>query len=64
CTWPGQACSYKIGHAVWTRLRTDAKAKLGDKFDIKEFHHAGLAAGAMPLDILSRVIGDYVAGKA
>src|SRR5579859_840725 len=64
CTWPGQACSYKIGHAVWTKLRTDAKAKLGDKFDIKEFHHAGLSAGAMPLDILSRVIGDYVAGKA
>jgi uncharacterized protein (DUF885 family) len=63
CTWPGQACSYKIGHAVWTRLRAEAKAKLGDKFDIKEFHHAGLAAGAMPLDVLSRVIGDYVASK-
>jgi uncharacterized protein (DUF885 family) len=64
CTWPGQACSYKIGHSVWTKLRADAKTKLGAKFDIKEFHHAGLSAGAMPLDVLSRVIGDYVAGKA
>ena len=63
CTWPGQACSYKIGHATWVRLRTEAQGKLGDKFDIKDFHQAGLAAGAMPLDVLSRVIGDYVASK-
>jgi uncharacterized protein (DUF885 family) len=63
CTWPGQACSYKIGHAVWIKLRGEAQAKLGDKFDIKDFHQAGLAAGAMPLDVLSRVIGDYVASK-
>ncbi len=45
------------------RLRTEAQGKLGDKFDIKDFHQAGLAAGAMPLDVLSRVIGDYVASK-
>jgi len=63
CTWPGQACSYKIGHATWVRLRIEAQAKLGDKFDIKDFHHAGLAAGAMPLDVLSRVIGDYASSK-
>ncbi len=63
CTWPGQACSYKIGHAIWVRLRGEAQATLGDKFDIKDFHHAGLAAGAMPLDVLSRVIGDYVSSK-
>jgi uncharacterized protein (DUF885 family) len=63
CTWPGQACSYKIGHATWVRLRGEAQAKLGDKFDIKDFHQAGLAAGAMPLDVLSRVIGDYVSSK-
>jgi len=63
CVWPGQACSYKLGHAVWTKLRADAKAKLGDRFDVKEFHHAGLTAGSMPLDVLSRVIGDYVSSK-
>src|SRR5579859_1807050 len=63
CTWPGQACSYKIGHATWVRLRGEAQAKLGGKFDIKDFHHAGLSAGAMPLDVLSRVIGDYASTK-
>ena len=25
--WPGQACSYKIGHTVWVRLRDEAKAQ-------------------------------------
>jgi len=64
CTWPGQACSYKIGHAVWTKLRNDAKTALGDKFDIKEFHHIGLASGSMPLDVLSRVMSDYVKSKS
>jgi uncharacterized protein (DUF885 family) len=59
CTWPGQACSYKIGHAVWSRLRSESQAALGDRFDIRDFHRAGLAAGAMPLDILARVIGDF-----
>lgn len=63
CTWPGQACSYKIGHSVWNRLRDESKTALGDKFDIRDFHRAGLAAGAMPLDVLSRVIGDYVKAK-
>jgi uncharacterized protein (DUF885 family) len=64
CAWPGQACSYKIGHAVWNKLRNDAKAALGDKFDIKDFHHVGLASGSMPLDVLARVMADFVKSKA
>jgi uncharacterized protein (DUF885 family) len=64
CTWPGQACSYKIGHAVWLRLREDARTRLGDRFDIREFHQSGLSAGAMPLDVLSRVIEDYIRNKS
>jgi len=63
CVWPGQACSYKVGHTVWARLRSEAKAALGDRFDIRQFHDAGLQAGAMPLTVLERVIKDYVAGK-
>jgi len=63
CVWPGQACSYKVGHTVWVKLRSEAKAALGDRFDIRQFHDAGLQAGAMPLTVLERVIKDYVAGK-
>ena len=64
CVWPGQACSYKVGHTVWTRLRAEAKAKLGDRFDIKDFHDAGLNRGAMPLTVLEGAIGAYVTARA
>ena len=52
---PGQACSYKIGHTVWTRLRDEAKARQGANFDIKKFHDV-LTLGAMPLSVLERVV--------
>jgi uncharacterized protein (DUF885 family) len=51
--WPGQACSYKIGHTVWNRLRAEAQKRPG--FDLKQFH-AVLLKGAMPLAILERVV--------
>lgn len=51
CTQIGQACSYKIGHIAWTRARDEAKAALGAKFDLKQFHEV-LLDGAMPLTIL------------
>ncbi|WP_423607370.1 DUF885 domain-containing protein [Sphingomonas sp. MS122] len=53
--WPGQACSYKIGHTVWVRLRDEAKAKAGANWDPRQFHEV-LRKGAMPLDVLERVV--------
>ncbi|MCA1196736.1 DUF885 family protein [Sphingomonas sp. R647] len=53
--WPGQACSYKIGHTVWVEMRDEAKAKAGDKWDPRQFHEV-LRKGAMPLDVLKRVV--------
>lgn len=53
--WPGQACSYKIGHTVWNRLREEVKAKQGARFDLKRFHQV-LDLGAMPLDVLEQVV--------
>lgn len=53
CTQPGQACSYKVGHAAWTRARARAQALLGDKFDLRHFHEI-LKDGAMPLAILEK----------
>ncbi|WP_336868897.1 DUF885 domain-containing protein [Sphingomonas sanguinis] len=58
--WPGQACSYKIGHTVWARLRDEAKAKAGAKWDPKAFHRV-LTLGAMPLDVLERVVRERMA---
>ncbi len=62
CVWPGQACSYKLGHIVWERSRDRAKAALGAKFDIKGFHDTALAAGAVPLDVLEQLVGDWAEG--
>ncbi|MGZ8364155.1 MAG: DUF885 domain-containing protein [Caulobacteraceae bacterium] len=64
CVMPGQALSYKVGHTVWNRTREAAKAKLGARFDIREFHDTALAAGAMPLTVLERRINDWAAAKA
>ncbi|WP_294260380.1 DUF885 family protein [uncultured Sphingomonas sp.] len=52
--WPGQACSYKIGHTVWVRLRDEARTKAGANWDPKAFHKV-LTLGAMPLTVLERV---------
>ncbi len=51
--WPGQACSYKIGHTMWVRLRDEAKKN--PKFNLKEFHQV-LLDGAMPLAVLERIV--------
>jgi uncharacterized protein (DUF885 family) len=61
CVTPGQACSYKIGHTVWTKARDRAKAALGGKYDIKDFHEAGLSCGRVPLDVLDGVIDGFIA---
>ncbi|HEU0208520.1 MAG TPA: DUF885 domain-containing protein [Candidatus Udaeobacter sp.] len=50
--WPGQALAYKMGQLTILKLRDEAKAQLGDKFDLKAFHDEILNGGAMPLDLL------------
>lgn len=60
---PGQANSYKVGHTVWARLREDAKRRLGPKFDLRAYHDAVLLSGSMPLTVLERHVGDWVASQ-
>jgi uncharacterized protein (DUF885 family) len=60
CATPAQACSYKIGHTVWIKARDRTKAALGSRFDIKNFHEAGLDCGRVPLDVLDGVIDRYI----
>ena len=63
CVWPGQACSYKLGHTKWVELRENARTTLGDRFDLRAFHDAGINAGGVPLTVLERVITDWVAAQ-
>jgi len=57
---PGQALAYKIGQLKILELKNRAKKQLGDDFDIKEFHHAVLGQGALPLAVLEEKIDSYL----
>jgi len=61
CVWPGQACSYMVGKLEWLRLRAKAQAALGNKYDVRRFHDAGLLSGPTPLNVLDTVIDGYIA---
>jgi len=61
--WPGQACSYKIGHNEIVRLRDEARARMGTRFDLRSFHDAVLVNGDMPLEILATVVAEWERGR-
>jgi uncharacterized protein (DUF885 family) len=61
--WPGQALSYKMGQLKIRQMRTKATQELGPKFDVREFHDVVLGQGAVPLDVLDKVVNDWIAEK-
>ncbi|QNN68595.1 DUF885 domain-containing protein [Sphingomonas lutea] len=61
CSWPGQACGYKIGHTAINRERDKAKAALGARYDIKAYNDAVVLGGNVPMDVLAKNVDDYVA---
>ena len=60
CSWPGQACGYKVGHSEINRQREKAKAALGAKFDVKAFNDTVVRGGNVPLDVLAKNVDEYV----
>jgi uncharacterized protein (DUF885 family) len=58
--WPGQALAYKMGQLTIRKLRDEAKAQLGPKFDIKAFHDEVLNGGSMPLDLLQERVERWI----
>ncbi|KAI0219520.1 hypothetical protein LSAT2_028950 [Lamellibrachia satsuma] len=59
-TWPGQACAYMMGLLEIQRLRQKAAEKLGDTFDVRDFHAEVLQCGRVPLQVLETVIDKYI----
>ena len=59
-SWPGQALAYKLGEMKILELRARAETELDDRFDIREFHDVVLGQGALPLDLLERVVNQYI----
>jgi uncharacterized protein (DUF885 family) len=60
CSWPAQACGYKVGHSEINRQRESAQKALGSKFDLKEFNDTVVRGGNVPLDVLAKNVEEYV----
>ena len=62
-TWPGQALAYKLGQREIFRLRDEARAELGPRFDIRKFHDVVLGEGAVDLGTLRKLVEEWVAAE-
>jgi uncharacterized protein (DUF885 family) len=60
CSWPGQACGYKVGHTEINRQRERAKSAAGTRFDLKAFNDTVVVGGNVPLDVLAKNVDEYV----
>jgi uncharacterized protein (DUF885 family) len=60
CSWPGQACGYKVGHSEINRLRHKSATALGPKFDLKAFNDTVVLGGNVPLDVLAKNVDEHV----
>ena len=61
---PGQALAYKIGMNKILALREKAKAALGPKFSLRDFHDLLLTGGDLPLALLERRVDAWIGQQA
>lgn len=61
CSWPGQACGYKMGHTEIVRQRAMAQAALGERYDLRDFNQAVVDGGNVPLNVLGENVDRYIA---
>jgi uncharacterized protein (DUF885 family) len=58
--WPGQMTTYGVGEMLFWKLRRNAQAVLGEKFNIKTFHDKCLELGTIPLNMLEKKINQWL----
>jgi len=64
CSWPGQACGYKVGHSEINRQRERVQAALGARYDLKAFNDTVVLGGNVPLDVLAGNVDEYLRGAS
>ncbi|MBB3763828.1 DUF885 domain-containing protein [Sphingomicrobium lutaoense] len=62
CSWPGQACSYEIGHIEINNQRDRAQAEMGARYSYKGFNDAVITGGNVPMDVLAKNVTRYIEG--
>lgn len=60
CSWPGQACGYKLGHSQIDNQRSRAIAGLGGAYDLRDFDDAVVLGGNAPLDVMAKNVTRYI----
>ncbi|MGI8942661.1 MAG: DUF885 domain-containing protein [Qipengyuania sp.] len=61
--YPGQATAYMIGKLKIMELRARARERLGEDFDICEFHDVILTSGPVPLSIMEEDVDAWIAAR-
>jgi uncharacterized protein (DUF885 family) len=61
---PAQALAYMVGELELFRLRDEARKRMGERFDLRAFHDAVLAHGAVPLSSLERLLREHAESVA
>lgn len=64
CSWPGQATGYKLGHSRIVDQRARAQRELGGAYDFKAFNDAVVLGGNVPMDVLEKNVGRYIAANS
>jgi uncharacterized protein (DUF885 family) len=62
--WPGQALGYKTGQLEIRALREEARAALGERFDLAGFHDAVLGRGAVTLPVLRAQVRAWIDSRS
>lgn len=60
---PAQALGYKIGALKIRELRSKYESLLGTKFSLANFHDQVLKYGAMPLDVLEKMMDEWAGSQ-
>jgi uncharacterized protein (DUF885 family) len=52
CVYPGQACSFMVGRNEILAARDRVRARIGPRFDVRDFHEVVLRSGPVPMQVL------------